>query len=118
MTGPPVPNTMQLIFAALSDESRREVLKQLVDGTSSASRLSTPLGISRQAVARHLRILVDAGLVTRHRDGREIVFEFVERGLEPAKNYIEALDGAARGNQFAGGGAGPPSASAESGMFG
>ena len=82
----------QLIFAALSDTTRRRMLKLLGENASSASRLSLPLGISRQAVAKHLLILVDAGLARRRRNGREIVFELVVHGLDTATAYIKSLE--------------------------
>lgn len=91
MTGQPEPASTQLIFAALSDPTRREMLVLLGDKASSASRLSEPLGISRQAAARHLGILLGAGLVRRRRDGREIVFELVPDGWGPATDYIGGL---------------------------
>lgn len=91
MTGQPEPASTQLIFAALSDPTRREMLVLLGEKASSASRLSEPLGISRQAAARHLGILLDAGLARRRRDGREIVFELVPGGWGPATDYIGGL---------------------------
>ena len=67
------------------------MLTLLGDNAASASRLSAPLGISRQAVAKHLRILVDAGLARRRRNGREIVFELVVDGLGAGDlDYINA----------------------------
>ncbi|WP_411732699.1 ArsR/SmtB family transcription factor [Paeniglutamicibacter sp.] len=91
MIGQPEAAATQLIFAALSDATRRRMLKLLGDEAISASRLSAPLGISRQATAKHLRILVDAGLATSRRYGREIVFELVLDGLDPATDYIGGL---------------------------
>lgn len=91
MIGQPEAAESQLIFAALSDATRRRMLKLLGENASSASRLSAPLGISRQATAKHLRILVDAGLAKSRRDGREIVFELVLGGLVPASDYIRGL---------------------------
>lgn len=91
MTGQPEATATQLIFSALSDAKRRRVLQLLGEHASSASRLSAPLGISRQATAKHLRILVEAGLATSRRDGREIVFELVLDGLDPATDYIGGL---------------------------
>ncbi|RAX48985.1 transcriptional regulator [Arthrobacter sp. AQ5-05] len=97
MNGLPGTDSTQLIFAALSDETRRQVLARLGEKAASASRLSAPLGISRQAVAKHLRILVEAGLARRRREGREIVFELVVDGLGPATGYINALGTGAGG---------------------
>ena len=93
MTGQPEPASTQLIFAALSDPTRRQMLLLLGEKASSASRLSEPLGISRQAAAKHLGILLGAGLARRRRDGREIVFELIPDGLGPATDYIGGLQG-------------------------
>ncbi|MBP2375486.1 ArsR/SmtB family transcription factor [Paeniglutamicibacter psychrophenolicus] len=97
MNGLPGAESTQPIFAALSDETRRQVLALLGEKAASASRLSAPLGISRQAVAKHLRILVEAGLAHRRREGREVVFELVVDGLGPAIGYINALGSGAGG---------------------
>ncbi len=99
---PGTESTQQLIFAALSDGTRRQVLALLGDKAASASRLSTPLGISRQAVAKHLRILVAAGVARRRREGREVVFELVADGLGPATSYINALGSGAGGQDACG----------------
>ena len=97
MTVQQKPAATQLIFAALADATRRRMLTLLSDKSSSASRLSEPLGISRQATARHLGILLDAGLARRRRDGREIVFELALNGLGPAADFIGTLRAAADG---------------------
>ena len=96
MNGRPETAATQLIFAALSDTTRRRMLTLLGENASSASRLSAPLGISRQATAKHLRILVDAGLAASRRDGREIVFEVVLDGLEAATDVILSLKAGTR----------------------
>ena len=52
------------VFAALADRTRRHILVRLADRPDDAGAVAADLGISRQAVAKHLRILVDSGLVT------------------------------------------------------
>lgn len=61
----------QLVFAALADATRRELLDRLraSNGQSLAS-LARGLGMSRQAVTKHLRVLEEAGLVLAARRGR------------------------------------------------
>lgn len=51
------------VFAALADRTRRRILVRLADRPDDAGAVAADLGISRQAVAKHLRILVDSGLV-------------------------------------------------------
>jgi DNA-binding transcriptional ArsR family regulator len=68
------------VFGALADPTRRHLVAALAaEPGASATRLASSLPISRQAVAKHLKLLADAGLVSSHRSGREALFE-----LEPA----------------------------------
>ncbi len=60
------------VFQALADPSRRLLLDRLFDKSGQTSNeLCRGLGMSRQAVAKHLTILADANLVTIRRRGRE-----------------------------------------------
>jgi DNA-binding transcriptional ArsR family regulator len=60
------------VFAALSDPTRRGIYRALaVGGADTASDLARQLPITRQAVAKHLSALADAGLVASERHGRE-----------------------------------------------
>ncbi|MDP6473779.1 MAG: metalloregulator ArsR/SmtB family transcription factor [Alphaproteobacteria bacterium] len=58
------------VFSALADPTRRAILARLADGESSVGELAAPFDISLPAVSRHLRVLRNAGLVTRHKEGR------------------------------------------------
>ena len=57
-------------FGALADPTRRAVLARLSRGSASVSALAQPFDISLPAVSRHLKVLEQAGLVTRTRDGK------------------------------------------------
>jgi DNA-binding transcriptional ArsR family regulator len=60
------------VFSALADPTRRTVLEEVAArGSATATELAAPLGITRQAVAKHLGVLADAGLVDARRAGRE-----------------------------------------------
>src|SRR5437764_15458026 len=63
---------MDLVFKALSAETRRELLDELFrrDGQSLGA-LASRFAMTRVAVAKHLRLLEEAGLVVTRRDGRE-----------------------------------------------
>lgn len=54
-------------FAALADPTRREILGRLVEGEATVTQLAEPFPITVQAISRHLRVLEDAGLITRGR---------------------------------------------------
>jgi DNA-binding transcriptional ArsR family regulator len=63
------------LWSAIADPSRRRVLDLLVrSGEATASVLADDVPFTRQAVAKHLAVLEDAGLVTRRREGREVRF--------------------------------------------
>lgn len=91
MNHPAFGSEAQRVFSALADSTRCALLERLRDGESSASRLAKPLGISRQAVAKHLHVLAEAGLVRYWREGRETVFEIRLQGLAPAEAYLKSL---------------------------
>jgi DNA-binding transcriptional ArsR family regulator len=57
-------------FAALSDPTRRAILKRLADGDATLSELAEPFPVSVQAVAKHLKVLESAGLITRGKSGQ------------------------------------------------
>jgi DNA-binding transcriptional ArsR family regulator len=58
------------VFSALADPTRRAILARLATGESSVGELAEPFDISLPAISRHLRVLRNAGLITRHKDGR------------------------------------------------
>ncbi len=60
------------VFSALSDPTRRELIRSLADGPATATQLSRQFPISRQAITKHLATLDEAGLVDRNASGREI----------------------------------------------
>jgi DNA-binding transcriptional ArsR family regulator len=62
---------MSDVFAALGDPTRREVLELIARGSTTATAIAAELPVTRQAVAKHLAILEDAGLVAGTRAGRE-----------------------------------------------
>ncbi len=63
---------MESVFQAVADPTRRSILERLrVRGPLSIKQLSEPFTISRQAVTKHLDILLQSGLVVSRRSGRE-----------------------------------------------
>ncbi|MEV0673412.1 metalloregulator ArsR/SmtB family transcription factor [Mycobacterium sp. NPDC050441] len=82
------------VFAALADDSRWQVLVALGRRPASASSLADELPISRQAIAKHLKVLTDVGLVSATRVGREIRYEAVGARLS---EVARRLDGIAAG---------------------
>ena|SRR6516162_9793386 len=58
-------DTLSQVFAALADPTRRDMVARLSDADATASQLAEPYRMSLQAVYKHLKVLEEAGLVTR-----------------------------------------------------
>lgn len=82
-----------LIFAALADDTRRSVLDAVADrGSATATELTEVIPVSRQAVAKHLGVLREAGLVEARRAGRETRYEVRAAALRPAAAWLADAD--------------------------
>jgi ArsR family transcriptional regulator, cadmium/lead-responsive transcriptional repressor len=83
------------VFAALADPTRRELLRVVItQGPLSTSELADGREISRQAVAKHLGVLTDAGLLKMARAGRETRYEATRKGLAPASRWLKEAESA------------------------
>jgi DNA-binding transcriptional ArsR family regulator len=58
------------IFAALGDPTRRAIVERLASGEATVQELSKPFDISAPAISRHLKVLEQAGLISRGRDAQ------------------------------------------------
>ena len=58
------------VFAALGDPIRRDMIARLTVADATVSQLAEPYEVSMQAVSKHLKVLEDAGLVTRGREAQ------------------------------------------------
>lgn len=77
------------VFEALADPTRREVMRRLAEGgPATATELAGDLPVTRQAVAKHLATLAEAGLVTSDRQGRETLFSFTPQPLTDAVTWM------------------------------
>lgn len=80
------------IFAALGDETRLHLVARLGrEGPLSVAKLTERTTITRQAVAKHLRVLEGAGVVVGARDGRESVWKLEAKRLEDARAHLEII---------------------------
>ena len=84
-TPPLEADELSLIFGALADSTRRSILARLTEGDATGVVLAEPFGISQQGIAKHLKVLERAGLISRTRTAQSRTCR-----LEPAR-----LDGAA-----------------------
>ena len=80
------------VFAALGDATRLELVVRLGDGQPrSIAQLTGGLGLSRQGVTKHLRVLQQAGLVVSRRSGRENQFMYVPEPIDQARSCLDAI---------------------------
>lgn len=75
-------------FAALADPTRRAILDRLAEGEATVGQLAEPFDMSFAAVSKHLRVLQDAGLVTRGRDAQYRPARLDARPLAAASAWI------------------------------
>ncbi|MHB1081907.1 MAG: ArsR/SmtB family transcription factor [Prosthecobacter sp.] len=85
----PQPLLLDLVFAALSDATRRGLLSRLIEGEATVGTLAEPLQMSLPAVSKHLRVLEDAGLLKRRIEGRTHYISANPKPLREAVNWIE-----------------------------
>ena len=80
------------LFAALGDETRLRLVARLsATGPESITRLQSDTPVSRQAVAKHLRVLARAGLAGGQSRGRERIWQLNLRRLADARDYLEQI---------------------------
>jgi len=80
------------VFAALGDDTRLGIVTRLCrSGPASIAGLTEGSGVTRQAVAKHLRILEGAGLVRASRAGRESSWQLLPGGLDEARASLDLI---------------------------
>jgi DNA-binding transcriptional ArsR family regulator len=78
-----------VVFAALADPTRRAVLREVAEqGPVTATELAARVPVTRQAIAKHLGVLAEAGLVTPTRAGRENRFTAAPAPLADAERWL------------------------------
>lgn len=80
------------LFFALSDATRRDIVTQTLDRERSVSELGRLYPISLTAVQKHVEVLVDAGLVSKHRSGREQLVRGEGEQLRRVRQLLDELD--------------------------
>jgi len=79
---------LDLTFAALADPTRRAILAQLAAGEATVGELAKPFAISLPAISRHLKVLEQASLIERRRDGQMRRCRLDPRPLDDATEWL------------------------------
>lgn len=80
---------LDLAFGALAHPIRRGILARLASGEATVTELARPHKVSAPAISKHLRILEQAGLMSRRKRGRERVCRLEAERMKEAQNWIE-----------------------------
>ena len=84
-------STLVPVFAALGDDTRWSILAALGGADASASALAEVLPVSRQAIAKHLAVLQDVGLVEPVRVGREVRYRVLGSQLTETARRLDLI---------------------------
>ena len=91
------------VFAALADPTRRDIVARLTVDDATVGQLAAPYDVTVQAVSKHLKVLEDAGLVTRSREAQrrpvhleaqvfDLMTKWIERYRRQAEERFQRLD--------------------------
>src|SRR5204863_10036768 len=88
-----VQQPLDAVFGALADPTRRAIVARLAEGEASVSQLSEPFEMSLPAVAKHLRVLAEAGLVEQRKEGRTRWCRLVALPLRDVRDWVSDYSG-------------------------
>jgi DNA-binding transcriptional ArsR family regulator len=78
-------------FAALADPTRRAILARLASGEATVMELAKPFAITQPAVSRHLKVLEQAGLISRRRDAQRRPCRVEPKAIAAATDWLEGF---------------------------
>jgi DNA-binding transcriptional ArsR family regulator len=84
------PVSLDHVFRALADPTRRGMVERLVGGPATVSELALPYDMTLPAVLQHLAVLQDSGLVQSDKVGRVRTFHLEPAALQTAQNWLDA----------------------------
>ncbi|MEP2717609.1 metalloregulator ArsR/SmtB family transcription factor [Pseudophaeobacter sp.] len=82
----------QLAFRALSDPTRRDIIRILSAEEKTIAQLTDQFDMTRAAVKKHLTVLSDGGLITVEAKGRERINRLNPQGLGPVFDWLQYFD--------------------------
>lgn len=91
------------VFAALADPTRRDIVARLAEADATVGQLAEPYDVSVQAISKHLKVLEDAGLVTKTKEAQrrqvhleaevfDLMTKWIERYRQQAEQRYQRLD--------------------------
>ncbi len=98
-----VADPLSRVFSALADPTRRDIVARLAVADATVNELAAPYDVTVQAVSKHLKVLEDAGLVSRSREAQrrpvhleanvfDLMTKWIERYRQQAEERYRRLD--------------------------
>jgi len=81
----------QAVFDAIADPTRRDILAVLVERPAGVEEIAARFPISRPAISRHLKLLLQAGLVARKESGRTNIYRIEPEPLETVRAWMDNI---------------------------
>ena len=81
---------LSTVFSALADPTRRAILTRLRDGDATVTELAAPFDVSQPAISRHLKVLEEAGLISRRRQATARLSHLEADPLREATDWLAA----------------------------
>ena len=83
------PGSLDAVFSALADPTRRAILSRLAEGDASVNEIAAPFQISQPAVSKHLKVLEQAGLIERQIDRQRRPARLKAAPMREAVQWLE-----------------------------
>jgi len=83
-----MPQSLDLVFGALADPTRRAILARLTEGDATVAELAAPFHVSQPAISKHLKVLETAGLISRSRRATARLSHLEATPLREATRYL------------------------------
>lgn len=83
--------TLDQTLSALADPTRRAILAQLVSGEATVNELAAPFEISQPAISRHIKVLLEAGLIVQRVEGTKRPCRLAPEALNELDQYLNTL---------------------------
>lgn len=77
------------VFQALSDRTRRALVRSLSDSPETVTELAEPFDMSLNAISKHLMVLENAGLIARHKSGRTNICSLKPDSLHDVRAWLD-----------------------------
>ncbi len=85
-------NDLSAVLGAISHPSRRAIIARLSKGPARVTEIAAPFDMSLNAVSKHLKVLEEAGLVRREKQGRDHVIEFRGEPLKQVAGWVHEYE--------------------------